>query len=786
MILRWFGHQSIQTKLSLLIGFTTTLTLGLAAASSLLYEYRIARAGVVADLTAVAETIGSNSTAALSFGDARTAAEILSAVRRDNRIIRAVILDGDGKEIARFPAEASRGVPSYVPLAEGHSFDEDRLNIMRPVQLENRTLGWIYLRANLKEVFSRLQGYAAMLAVVFLVSLSVALLLAVRLQRIISQPILHLESVAREVSERGEYTLRALPGPEDETGRLIDCFNHMLQQIEDRDARLRSNQEQLEAQVAERTAELLHAKEKAEDAARLKSEFLANMSHEIRTPMNGILGMTHLALATAPSGDQREYLESARESAESLLTLLNDILDFSKVEAGKLHLEEIEFSPEAALLQAVEAFALSAREKDIALVHDIGPHLPLRVIGDPGRLQQILRNLISNALKFTEKGEVQVTASVLRSEDGFVHLQFAVRDTGIGIAPEKRRRIFESFTQADGSITRRYGGTGLGLSISRQLVELMSGDIAVDSEPGKGSTFHFRVRFRQVLWQPSPADAILQGKRILFALADAALATHYAHYLTRLGAAGILPSDPLPADAIVADSSSLPRYVARDSGISLLALRQASEFHDPNIPSLALPASRDELRAALVDLLSPPSLLSRDSEESFASPQSLRILVAEDNPVNQKVARALLERLGHTVSMAATGVEAVEMFRASPPDLIFMDVQMPDLDGLAATENIRHLENLGDTPRHTPIVAMTANAMKGDREKCLQAGMDDYLNKPFHPAELKAVIARVIARTPRRTTRPSPTPPSPRLSDWQKSGTPPAPPPAIAGTRNKP
>jgi methyl-accepting chemotaxis protein len=311
VIQRWFGRQSIQTKLALLIVCTTTLTLSLAAAAAIVFEYRFARSAMVADLSAVAESIGSNSTAALAFRDSLTAEENLGALRMDARVVEAAILNTAGEALACYPARGMERSPCGRRIAEGHVFTDGHLEIFRRVKLEGKTIGWVFLRASLAQVNSRLRGYAAMLGAVLWVSLTIALVLAVRLQRVISQPILHLESVARQVSEQGAYSIRARSGPADETGRLIACFNNMLQQIEDRDARLRASREQLEAQVAERTAELLQAKERAEDAARLKSEFLANMSHEIRTPMNGILGMTHLAIATASNSDQREYLESA-------------------------------------------------------------------------------------------------------------------------------------------------------------------------------------------------------------------------------------------------------------------------------------------------------------------------------------------------------------------------------------------------------------------------------------------------------------------------------------------
>ncbi|MFN7939031.1 MAG: ATP-binding protein [Bryobacteraceae bacterium] len=747
MLSRWFGRRSIQTKLSLLFVTTTMLTLVLSGLGGFFYEYKIARAAIVDDLTAVADSIGSNSTAAISFEDRNTAAENLRALAQDRRVLRAMLVDANWRELARYPASAPFALPTALPLGVDFRFDADSLEIVRQVKLEGQPIGWVYLSVSLQQMKSRLKDYLIMMGFVFWLSISVGLLLTLRLQRIISEPVLHLESIARQVSERGAYGLRARPASEDEIGRLTDCFNHMLEQIEDSDAQLRTHQEQLEAQVADRTAELLNAKERAEDAARLKSEFLANMSHEIRTPMNGILGMTHLALATASAADQHEYVKSAHEAAESLLVLLNDILDFSKIEAGKLTLEEIPFSPEQVLLQALETFSLVAREKDLTLEHEIGEDLPLRVMGDPGRLQQIFRNLISNALKFTAKGSVKVSASLLGAVGGVVDLEFAVKDTGIGIAPAKQKEIFDSFTQADGSITRRYGGSGLGLAISRQLVQLMDGQIWVESELEHGSTFYFRLQFHEAKWTPCAKDGLLRGKRIRIALQDADLATHFARHLALVGMEVTSNGQPLsgPVDIILADTASAARFGTKAAPAPILVLRTPAEAVQPSQRSLMLPASRDDLRCALVEMVAaldaPHGVLGE--HQAPAEGVALHVLVAEDNLVNQKVARALLERLGHSVTVVPTGREAIEQHLTNPPDMIFMDVQMPEMDGLTATMTIRAREAASQPAAHVPIVAMTANAMKGDREKCLQAGMDDYLNKPFHPEELKAVIARV-------------------------------------------
>jgi len=638
-------------------------------------------------------------------------------------------------------------------------------------------------------------------ALILCITLGIVVLLSLvlffGLKRFFVDPLSRLVATSRRVGKGELEKIEVQSERSDEIGDLLNTFNTMVDDLSVSRRELLAQQDVLEQRVRERTEHLIEvnreldaARLEAEQASQLKSEFLANMSHEIRTPMNGVIGMTQLLLSTTLSKEQTEYAETVYSSAEALLHIINDILDFSKIEAGKLELESIEFRLRDLVEDIADMFGHTAHAKRLDILAYVALDLPQVVVGDPTRLRQVITNLVGNALKFTASGSVCI--KITRAEDepvaipGTLPIRVEVVDTGIGIPKQAQKRLFQSFTQLDGSYTRQYGGTGLGLTICKQLIDMMHGSIRVESEPGRGSNFQFVLPLAPGgLKAANPLDEIvasLQGKKVLLVAGEGPCRQLFAAMLTELQLTvqttesrdGALASVSearaagRPFDCVLAEAEmegldgwELARGLQEPGGektpVALLLTavdqRESGGQWGEGVGEYLLPKpiKLDRLVRVLGRMMgvamktgedSPQSRISWDEGVDALPP--LTILVAEDNLVNQRLAVRMLEKKGHTVRVANNGKEAVAAFEREHFDLILMDIQMPEMDGFAATGLIRSLEK--NSGEHMPIIALTAHAMQGYKEQCLEAGMDDYCVKPIQAKDLFQAMAGVLKK----------------------------------------
>ncbi|MBU1139833.1 MAG: response regulator [Proteobacteria bacterium] len=630
-----FRDLSINIKLTVIIIFSCLLVSLMASGFFIGREIISFRRSVVEDLSGLARVIGINCTAPLEFMDSETADEILSSLSARPHILQALLFTADGTKFSQYQKpslslENAQELRDHFKetklqlLGEAHHFHKNHMALSVFVGKPGKTIGTLVLQADQSGFHAILTRLIYVVSGIFTTTLLLAALLSSLLNRVVSRPILELAETMERVRREKNYSIRAIKNSNDELGVLVKGINSTLDDIEKRDE------------------QLLVAKKTAEDANLAKSQFLAQMSHEIRTPMNGILGIASLLLNTSINEKQYQFVHTIRRSGESLLNLINDILDFSKIEAGKLELELIQFDLREIAEETVDLLSERANEKNLNLACFIHSAVPAHFEGDPGRLRQILMNLLGNAIKFTNRGEVVLNIFLKKIEGNSAYLRFEVSDTGIGINKGKQKEIFCAFSQADGSTTRQFGGTGLGLAICHQLVSLMDGEIGVESVEGQGATFWFTTVFAISSFNESLSDR---------------------------------PHQPI----------ALQKFDAV-------------------------------------------------------------ILVAEDNPTNQIVAQGLLEHLGCRIDLADNGKVAATITAKKNYDLIFMDCQMPVMDGYEATKQIRKAENLAGTGP-TPIIALTAHAMKGDRERCLAVGMNDFITKPFNEQQLAIILSKWLPDT---------------------------------------